>query len=114
MTGLRPVPKHPEYRSIDSGEDPLGDDMAVVVCPSLYDRIYPINKKMGSSTQVLSNGLAREKDGRKSAELLALLRAVMREDQEEIRVRTAFLANNYSLVGSGSESQRFCGFTTAC
>jgi hypothetical protein len=33
MTGLRPVPEHPEYRSIDSGEDPLGDDMAVVVGP---------------------------------------------------------------------------------
>jgi hypothetical protein len=27
------------------------------------------------------------------------------EDQEEIRVQTAFLAKNYSLIGTGSESQ---------
>jgi hypothetical protein len=53
----------------------------------------------------LCKAITREKDARKSAELLALLRAVMREDQEEIRVRTVFLANNYSLIGSGSESQ---------
>jgi len=53
----------------------------------------------------LCRTITREKDAQKSAELLALLRAVMREDQEEIRVRTAFLANNYSLIGSGSESQ---------
>jgi hypothetical protein len=53
----------------------------------------------------LCKTITREKDARKSAELLALLRAVMREDQEEIQVRTAFLANNYSLIGSGNESQ---------
>ena len=31
--------------------------MPVVVGPSPYDRIEPINKKMGSSTQVLSDDL---------------------------------------------------------
>jgi hypothetical protein len=46
----------------------------------------------------------REKDARKSSELLALLRAVMREDQEEIRVRMAFLAKNYSLIGDESQA----------
>ena len=53
----------------------------------------------------LCKTITREKDAQKSAELLALLQAVMREDQEEIRVRMAFLAKNYSLIGSGSESQ---------
>jgi hypothetical protein len=52
----------------------------------------------------LCKTITREKDVRKSAELLALLRAVMREDQEEIRVRMAFLANNYSLIGSESQA----------
>ena len=53
----------------------------------------------------LCKAITREKDAQKSAELLALLRAHMREDQEEIRIRTAFLAQNYSLIGSASESQ---------
>jgi hypothetical protein len=52
----------------------------------------------------LCKTITREKDARKSAELLALLRAVMREDQEEIRVQTAFLAKNYSLIGSESQA----------
>jgi len=29
--GRAPIPEHPEYRSIESCEDALGDDMAVVV-----------------------------------------------------------------------------------
>lgn len=52
----------------------------------------------------LCKTITREKDPQKSAELLALLRAVMREDQEEIRVRMAFLAQNYSLIGSESQA----------
>jgi cytochrome c-type biogenesis protein CcmH/NrfG len=52
----------------------------------------------------LCKTITREKDARKSAELLALLRAVMREDQEEIRVRMAFLAQNYSLIGGESQA----------
>jgi hypothetical protein len=52
----------------------------------------------------LCKTITREKNAQKSAELLALLRAVMREDQEEIRVQTAFLAKNYSLIGSESQA----------
>lgn len=52
----------------------------------------------------LSKTITHEKDARKSAELLALLRAVMREDHEEIRVRMAFLAKNYSLIGGESQA----------
>ena len=39
VTGVGPAPEHFEYRSIESGEDALGDDMAVVVGPSPYNRI---------------------------------------------------------------------------
>jgi hypothetical protein len=52
----------------------------------------------------LCKTITREKDARKSAELLALLRAVMREDQGEIRVRMAFVAQNYSLIGGESQA----------
>jgi cytochrome c-type biogenesis protein CcmH/NrfG len=52
----------------------------------------------------LCRTIIREKDTQKSGELLALLRAVMREDQEEIRVRMAFLAKNYSIIGSESQA----------
>jgi cytochrome c-type biogenesis protein CcmH/NrfG len=52
----------------------------------------------------LCKTITREKNTQKSAELLALLRAVMREDQEETRVRMVFLAKNYSLLGSESQA----------
>ena len=52
----------------------------------------------------LCKAITREKDGQKSAELLALLQAVMQEDQEQIRVRTAFIAQNYSHIGSESQA----------
>jgi hypothetical protein len=52
----------------------------------------------------LCKTITREKNTQKSAELLALLRAVMREDQEETRVRMAFLTKNYSLLGSESQA----------
>ncbi len=39
VTGVGPAPEHFEYRSIESCEDALGDDMAVLVGPSPYDRI---------------------------------------------------------------------------
>ena len=52
----------------------------------------------------LCKTITREKNAQKSAELLALLRAVMREDQEEIRVRMDFLPKNYSLIGSESQA----------
>jgi len=52
----------------------------------------------------LCKTITREKNAQKSAELLALLRAVMREDQEETRVRMAFLAKNCSLLGFESHA----------
>jgi hypothetical protein len=52
----------------------------------------------------LCKTITREKDAQKSAALLALLRAVMREDHEEIRARMAFLAKNYSLIGGESQA----------
>jgi hypothetical protein len=42
--------------------------------------------------------IAREKDSRKVQELLSLLHAIIREDQEEIRIRMAFLAKKYPSV----------------
>jgi hypothetical protein len=52
----------------------------------------------------LAQEIAQEKDPQKSAELLALMQAVITEDVEEIRVRMAFLAKHYPLVAD-SESQ---------
>jgi hypothetical protein len=46
----------------------------------------------------LAQEISWEKDPRKSAELLALMQAVIREDVEEIRVRMAFLAKTLPLV----------------
>ncbi len=44
--------------------------------------------------------IAAEKDSRKVQDLVSLLRAVLKEDQEEIRIRMAFLAKKYRMVGS--------------
>ena len=54
--------------------------------------------------QKLAQEISREKDPQKSAEVLALLRALMREDAEEIRVRMVFLAQNYSLIGESQDA----------
>ena len=42
----------------------------------------------------LCGDLAREKDPAKIHELMNLLRAVIKEDQEEVRIRLQFLAKN--------------------
>ena len=42
--------------------------------------------------------IAREKDSQKIQELHSLLHAIIREDQEEIRIRMAFLAKKYPIV----------------
>jgi hypothetical protein len=42
--------------------------------------------------------IAREKYSQKVQELLSLLHAIIREDQEEIRIRMAFLAKKYPIV----------------
>ena len=46
--------------------------------------------------RTLCRGISDEKDPVKSGELISLLQAVIREDQEEIRVRMQFLANKYA------------------
>jgi hypothetical protein len=45
-----------------------------------------------------------EKNRQRAEELIALLQAVIKEDQEEIRVRMAFLAKKYSDVLSESKA----------
>ena len=45
-----------------------------------------------------------EKDKPRAEELIALLQAVIKEDQEEIRIRMAFLAKKYSDVLSESNA----------
>ena len=45
-----------------------------------------------------------EKNKQRAEELIALLQAVIKEDQEEIRVRMAFLAKKYSDVLSESKA----------
>jgi hypothetical protein len=48
--------------------------------------------------------ITSEKDSEKCQQLVALLRAVTKEDQEEIRVRMSFLVKKYAGVVDG-ESQ---------
>jgi hypothetical protein len=48
--------------------------------------------------------ITSEKDSEKCQELVALLRAVIKEDQEEIRVRMSFLVKKCASVVDG-ESQ---------
>jgi len=45
-----------------------------------------------------------ENDPHKVEELLALLQAVIRDDQEEVRVRMAFLAKRYAHAFSESKA----------
>jgi len=47
----------------------------------------------------LCEEIAGEKDSQKCLELLYLLQAVIREDQEEIRIRTSVLAEKYPISG---------------
>jgi len=46
--------------------------------------------------RTLCRGISDEKDPVKAEELISLLRAVIREDQEEIRIRMQFLAKKYT------------------
>jgi len=52
----------------------------------------------------LCRDIANAKDPEKEQDLVSVLRAVMREDQEEIRVRMAFLAKKYADAISGSNA----------
>ena len=46
----------------------------------------------------LCGDIAQEKDPDKAQDLMSLLQAVMKDDQEDIRIRMAFLAKKYTLV----------------
>jgi len=46
----------------------------------------------------LCRNISNEKDSQKAQDLISLLQAVIKEDQEEIRVRMAFLAKKYADV----------------
>ncbi len=48
--------------------------------------------------------IAAANDHEKAIDLISLLQAVIKEDQEEIRVRMAFLSNKYAEVISGSKA----------
>ena len=52
----------------------------------------------------LCRDIANEKDSEKEQDLVSVLRAVIREDQEEIRVRMAFLAKKYANAISDSKA----------
>jgi hypothetical protein len=47
----------------------------------------------------LCGEIAQEKDSEKAQDLMSLLQAIMKDDQEDMRIRMAFLAKKYTLVG---------------
>jgi len=48
--------------------------------------------------------IASEKDPQREEDLISVLQAVIKEDQEEIRVRMAFLAKKYASAVSDSKA----------
>ena len=48
--------------------------------------------------------IANEKDPQREEDLISVLQAVIKEDQEEIRVRMAFLAKKYASAVSDSKA----------
>jgi hypothetical protein len=66
------------------------------------DAIYKTNVLEGHSVydidfiRGLCRDLSREKDATKVEELMALLRAVMKEDHEEVKFRIRFLTRKYA------------------
>jgi hypothetical protein len=52
----------------------------------------------------LCRDIVNEKDPQREGDLVSVLQAVIREDQEEIRVRMAFLAKKYANAVSGSKA----------
>jgi hypothetical protein len=52
----------------------------------------------------LCRDITNERDSEKEQDLVSVLRAVIREDQEEIRVRMAFLAKKYANAISDSKA----------
>jgi hypothetical protein len=43
--------------------------------------------------------IVNEKDSEKSKDLVSLLHAVIKDDQDDIRIRMAFLAKKYGIAG---------------
>jgi hypothetical protein len=54
--------------------------------------------------RTLCQKIADEKDSQKALELSSLLQAVIKEDQEEIRLRMAFLAKKYASAISDAKA----------
>jgi len=52
----------------------------------------------------LCGDIVNEKDPGKVQDLISLLQAVIKEDQEEIRIRMAFLAKKYANALSDSQA----------
>lgn len=52
----------------------------------------------------LCTDILTERDPHKVEELISLLRAVMRDDQEEVRTRMSFLVKKYANVISDSKA----------
>ena len=75
---------------------PLGP---IVASPEGEGFVYNVN-----IVRQLCAEIAREKDSQRVQELLSLLHAVIREDQEEIRIRMAFLAKKYPSVVAESQA----------
>ncbi len=42
--------------------------------------------------------IVKENDSEKAKDLISLLQAVIKDDQDEVRIRMAFLAKNYVIV----------------
>jgi hypothetical protein len=54
--------------------------------------------------RTLCKDIAAEKDAGKAQQLVSLLRAVIQDDQDEIRMRMSFLAKKYSTAANGPDS----------
>jgi hypothetical protein len=52
----------------------------------------------------LCEKIAKEKDPEKANDLISLLQAVIKDDQDDIRIRMAFLAKKYAVVVSDSKA----------
>ena len=52
----------------------------------------------------LCGEISKENDPQKTEDLISLLQAIIREDQEEIRIRMAFLAKKYANVISDAKA----------
>jgi hypothetical protein len=81
---------------------------------TLQKFLYSTGRKMpyGEGCFVYSDNLVRQlcsviaaaNDPEKANDLVSLLQAVIKEDQEEIRIRMAFLAKKYADIISGSNA----------